>query len=79
MRLIEQVNENTRKCSESFVGKTTEILCEDFDEKKKCYLGRNEAGRMGYFESAKNPIGEFVSLHVTRANGVSLFGTVEEL
>ena len=74
MRLVEQVNENTRALSATFVGKTTEILCEDFDEKKGLYLGRNEAGRMGYFASEQNRIGEFVTLKVERANGVSLFG-----
>ncbi len=74
MRLVEQVNENTRALSATFVGKTTEILCEDFDEKKGLYLGRNEGGRMGYFESERNVIGEFVNLKVERANGISLYG-----
>ncbi len=74
MRLVEQVNENTRELSATFVGKVTEILCEDYDEKKGLYLGRNEAGRMGYFTSDRNVIGEFVDLKVERANGVSLFG-----
>ena len=74
MRLVAQVNENTRNLSATFVGKTTEILCEDYDEKKGLYLGRNEAGRMGYFASERNLIGEFVKLKVERANGVSLFG-----
>ncbi len=78
MRLVAQVNENTRDLSATFVGKTTEILCEDFDEKKGLYLGRNEAGRMGYFASERNVIGEFVHLKVERANGVSLFGELVE-
>lgn len=78
MKLIEQVNENTRVLSAQFVGKVTEILCEDYDDKKELYLGRNEAGRMGYFKSDKNVIGEFVKLKVDRANGVSLYGTIEE-
>ena len=74
MRLVEAVNENTRLKSMEYVGKVTEILCEDYDEKKGLYLGRNEAGRMGYFASEKNVIGEFVDLNVERANGISLFG-----
>lgn len=78
MRLVEAVNANTREKSAEYVGKTTEILCEDYDEKKGLYLGRNEAGRMGYFKSDRNRIGEFVMLRVERANGVSLFGTAEE-
>ena len=76
MRLVDAVNENTRLKSLEYVGKVTEILCEDYDEKKGLYLGRNEAGRMGYFASEKNVIGEFVSLRVERANGISLFGTI---
>ena len=77
MRLVDAVNENTRLKSLEYVGKVTEILCEDYDEKKGLYLGRNESGRMGYFASEKNVIGEFVDLRVERANGISLFGTLD--
>ena len=76
MRLVDAVNENTRRASLQYVGKVTEILCEDYDEKKGLYLGRNEAGRMGYFASERNVIGEFVNLKVEKANGISLFGTL---
>lgn len=79
MRLVELVNTLTRKKSERYVGKTVEILCEDFDEKKGLYMGRDEFGRMGYFNSDTNCIGEFVRLQITKANGISLFGErVEE-
>ena len=76
MRLVDAVNENTRRASLEYVGKVTEILCEDYDEKKGLYLGRNEAGRMGYFASERNVIGEFVDLKVDHANGISLYGTL---
>ena len=78
MRLVELVNSLTRKKSEKYVGKTVEILCEDYDEKKGLYQGRDEFGRMGYFESEENVVGEFVMLHVTRANGISLFGELQK-
>ena len=77
MRLVELVNSLTRKKSEKYAGKTVEILCEDYDEKKGLYLGRDEFGRMGYFKSDKNVVGEFIQLKVTRANGISLFGEME--
>ena len=73
-RLIEQVNENTRRKSEAYVGKAIEVLCEDYDAKKGLYLGREPLGRMGYFASETDRIGEFVQMKVTRANGVSLYG-----
>ena len=73
MRLVSLVNTQTRNKSEKYVGKTVEILCEDYDEKKDLYLGRDEFGRMGYFKSERNLIGEFVWVKVTKANGISLF------
>ncbi len=78
MRLVELVNSLTRKKSEKYLGKTVEILCEDYDEKKGLYMGRDEFGRMGYFPSEKKRIGEFVCLKVTKANGISLFGELVE-
>ncbi len=77
MRLVALVNSLTRQKSEKYVGKTVEILCEDYDEKKNLYLGRDEFGRMGYFEAKENLVGEFVQLKVTKANGISLFGYVD--
>lgn len=77
-RLIALVNSQTREKSALCVGHTVEILCEDYDEKKKMYMGRDEHGRMGYFHSEGNPIGEFVKLRITKANGISLYGVRAE-
>ena len=73
-RLVDRVNENTRRKSERYVGRTIEILCEDYDAKKGLYLGREPLGRMGYFAADHNCVGEFVQMRVTRANGISLYG-----
>ena len=78
MRLVDLVNSLTRKKSETYVGRTVEILCEGYDEKKKMYMGRDEFGRMGYFESDKDEVGNFVWLKITRANGISLYGEIVE-
>lgn len=74
MELVELVNSQTRVHSAKFVGQTVEVLCEDFDEKRKMYLGRNEYGRMVYFASENDEVGNFVNVRVDEANGVSLFG-----
>lgn len=79
MRLVELVNSLTRKKSEKYVGKTVEILCEGFDEKKGMYLGRDEFGRMGYFTWDSPCVGKFVDLKILRANGISLFGEVQRM
>ena len=74
MQLVELVNAQTRKHTEKYVGKVIEILCEDFDGKKQMYMGRDEFGRMGYFKSENNEIGNFVNIKIETANGVSLVG-----
>ena len=76
MRLVELVNAQTREKSQSYRGKTIEILCEDYDAKKGLYLGRDEYGRMGYFTSEAERVGEFVKLKIDETSGVSLFGTI---
>lgn len=76
MRLVEAVNAQTREQTARYVGKTVEVLCEDYDAKREKYLGRDEYGRMAYFASEKNVIGEFVNVKISGANGVSLTGEI---
>ncbi len=76
MRLVEAVNAQTREQTARYVGKTVEVLCEDYDAKREKYLGRDEYGRMAYFVSEKNVIGEFVNVKISGANGVSLTGEI---
>ena len=74
MRLVELVNSLTRQKSEKYLGKTVEILCEDYDEKKKMYLGRDEYGRMAYFNGNSSLIGKFVMVKIIKTGGISLIG-----
>ena len=79
MRLVDVQNELNRKESLTYVGKTVEILVEDFDEKKNSYMGRNERGKMAYFSYDKNLIGKFVNVKITSAGGMSLMGEITEI
>ena len=76
--LIDLVNLQTRAQSAKYVGKIVEILCEDYDVKKDLYLGRDEYGRMAYFKGNRDLLGEFVNVKITEANGISLYGDIEE-
>ena len=75
MRLVELVNSQTRSLSETYLGKTIEILCEDYDDKRGMYMGRDEYGRMGYFISSQNMIGKFLKIQIKQVNGISLTGS----
>lgn len=79
MRLIDVQNELNRKESLTYVGKTVEILVEDFDEKKNSYMGRDECGKMAYFSCDENVIGKFVNVKITSAGGMSLMGEIIEI
>ncbi len=78
MQLVDLVNSLTREHSAKYVGKTVEILPEDFDKKKGMYLGRDEYGAMAYFKSEKDVIGEFTKVKIDGANGISLSGQITE-
>ena len=74
MRLVDAVNAKTRALSQTYIGRTVEILCEDYDGKRGLYMGRDEHGRMGYFACEKDMTGQFVNIKITQANGISLTG-----
>ncbi len=76
MQLISLVNSQTREQSAEYVGKTIEILCEGYDDKKQMYLGRDEYGRMAYFYSDTDVVGEFLNVKIESASGISLTGTL---
>lgn len=76
MKLIDYQNELNKKESEKYLGKTIEILCEGYDDKKNKYLGRDTYGRMAYFEGKQGLIGRFVDVEITQTGGISLLGKV---
>lgn len=76
MELVKLINSQTRALSQTYIGKTIEVLCEDYDGKRGLYMGRDEYGRMGYFPCDKNVVGQFVNIKVEQANGVSLTGNI---
>ncbi|MBR2617212.1 MAG: tRNA (N6-isopentenyl adenosine(37)-C2)-methylthiotransferase MiaB [Clostridia bacterium] len=81
MRLIALQNEITREISATYQDKETVVLCEDYDEKKSLYLGRNQYGLMAYFPWNSEqilPIGKFLKVKITEVGGISLYGEVLE-
>lgn len=76
MKLIDLQNKENRKQSKEYLGKTVEILCEGYDDKKKKYLGRDTRGRMAYFDGDETLLGNFVNVKITGTGGMSLIGEV---
>ncbi len=76
MKLIDLQNKENRRQSKEYLGKTVEILCEGYDDKKKKYLGRDMRGRMAYFDGDETLLGNFVNVKITGTGGMSLIGEV---
>ena len=79
MKLIDLQNSINRAQSELYKNKTIEILCEDFDQKKQMYLGRDTHGRMAYFSYDSDLKGKFVNVRIIKTGGISLLGEVEKV
>lgn len=75
-RLVALQNDISRNNSAKAVGETLEILCEDKDERRGLYMGRDEYGRMAYFPCEQSPIGKFLKVKILRAEGMSLIGEI---
>ena len=79
MRLVDIQNEINREESSKYVGKTVEILFEDYDEKKQKYMGRDERGRMAYCKYPVNVVGKFAEVEITSTGGMSLIGKIKKI
>lgn len=74
MTLVELQNQINNKKSLEYTDKIVEVLCEDYDDKKQIYQGRDDRGRMIYFKSETNLIGRFVDVKIKKTGGITLLG-----
>lgn len=77
-RLIKLQNRITKEISETYIGKTFEVLCEDVAPKHQGMVcGRTECGRLVTFDGSKNDIGKFFHVKINKSQSASLFGNKE--
>ena len=74
MHLIDLQNNINRSQSKQYIGKTIEVLCEGYDDKKDMHLGRDTYGRMLYFKGEQSDVGNFINVKVEKTGGISLVG-----
>ena len=77
IRLVDRQNQINKEKSLKYANQIVEILCEDYDDKKDVYQGRDDRGRMIYFKSDKNLIGEFVNVKIIKTGGITLHGEIQ--
>jgi len=75
--LLRVVDEATRQSGERLVGSNVRVLCEGPSKTNPTRLmGRTRTNKIVVFEGNEKLIGETVDVHVQRANGFSLYGTL---
>jgi tRNA-2-methylthio-N6-dimethylallyladenosine synthase len=74
--LLNVVNGSARRSGERLVGKRVEILCEGPSKTNaRRLMGRTGSNKIVVFEGGENLAGEIFDVHITQANGFSLYGT----
>jgi len=74
--LLHIINASARRTGERLIGKNVEILCEGRSKTNPNRLmGRTSSNKIVVFEGADHLTGGIFDIHVTQANGFSLYGT----
>jgi tRNA-2-methylthio-N6-dimethylallyladenosine synthase len=74
--LLTVVDKAARRAGERMVGHNADVLCEGPSKTNKSRLtGRTRTNKIVVFEGEENLAGEIVDIHITQANGFSLYGT----
>jgi len=74
--LLHVINASARRTGERLIGKNVEILCEGRSKTNPNRLmGRTSSNKIVVFEGADHLTGGIFDIHVTQANGFSLYGT----
>ncbi|MBE5744456.1 MAG: tRNA (N6-isopentenyl adenosine(37)-C2)-methylthiotransferase MiaB [Clostridiales bacterium] len=76
VKLVEVQNNVNKKLAKKYVGKTVEVLVDEFNTACGYYMGRDERGKAIHFSSDRNVVGEFLQIKITRADGISVYGEI---
>ncbi len=75
--LIKLQNQITKELSETYIGKTFEVLIEDINPKKDGYVcGRTDCGRLVNAQGTADLVGSFRKIKITEAHSASLTGEI---
>ena len=76
VKLVNLQNDVNREIAQTYLGKTLEILTDEFNQEQQIYIGRDEGGKVVHFNSDKNVVGEFLTVKIIKASGISLYGEI---
>ena len=76
VKLVNLQNDVNREIAQTYLGKTLEILTDEFNQEQQIYIGRDEGGKVVHYNIDKNVVGEFLTVKITKASGISLYGEI---
>lgn len=76
VKLVDLQNDINRQKASEMVGKTVEILIDEFNLAQQIYIGRDEGNKVVHVDSETDIVGKFVTVKITKASGISLYGEI---
>lgn len=76
VKLVAIQNSVNKKLAKKYLGKTVEVLVDEFNTDCGYYMGRDERGKAIHFSSNEDIVGQFVNVKITKANGISIYGEI---
>ncbi|MBQ3235757.1 MAG: tRNA (N6-isopentenyl adenosine(37)-C2)-methylthiotransferase MiaB [Clostridia bacterium] len=76
VKLVALQNKINKKLAKKYVGKTVEVLVDEFNEDCGYYMGRDERGKAIHFSSKTDVVGQFLDVKITKADGISIYGEI---
>ena len=78
-RLLATQNEISLESNKKLEGKTIRVLCDGPSKNNKnVYSGRNDGGKIVFFDGDESQIGRFLNIEIERADTFALYGSVEK-
>lgn len=76
VKLVQLQNDVNKKLAKKYLGKTVEVLVDEFNVDCGYYMGRDERGKAIHFSSNVDVVGQFLNIKITKANGISIYGEI---
>lgn len=76
IKLVALQNQINAKIASTYVGKTLEVLVDEYNTERKVFMGRDEGNKVISFNADRDVVGEFIQVKIVKAQGISIYGEI---
>jgi len=77
-RLVALQAKISKELANESIGKTYEVLCDTYNDKDGYFRGKTNSGKIVWFKSDKDVLGEFLNVKVKSAKNSNLYGEIQK-